>query len=150
MSLSHPRSICISGLFCLAICYPSFLLSQASSQATTAPADPNANERQLVPTDSIVIPGPLRSFLRMAGVSQEVALEDVLPMLARNVNLYGFETGKKKEYLILVDRYVHQAREIERLSANGKIHISGCVDAAELLSLLGYKFPRPCGHSDTA
>ena len=149
MSLSHPRSICITGLVCLAICYPSCLCSQASSQATTAPADPNANEQQ-VPTDSIVIPGPLRSFLRMAGISQEVAPEDVLPMLARNVALYGFDSGKEKEYLILVDRYVHQAREIERFSANGKIHISGCSDAAELLSVLGYKFQRPCGHRDTA
>jgi hypothetical protein len=137
-------------LFCLAICCPSYLGSQASSQTTAAPADSDANERQLVPTDSIVIPGPLRSFLRMAGVSQEVAPEDVLPMLARNAELYGFDTGKEKEYLILVDRYVHQARDIERLSANGKIHISGCSDAAELLSVLGYKFQRPCGHSDTA
>lgn len=87
----------------------------------------------------------------MAGISQEVTPEDVLPTLARNVALYGFDAGHEKEFLILVDRYVHQARDIERLSAaDGKIHISGCSDAAELLSVLGYKFQRPCGHRDTA
>ncbi len=150
MSLSLPRSICISGVFCLATCCPSYLCSQAGSQAAPAHADSAANELQSVPTDSIVIPGPLRSFLRMAGISQEVSPEDVLPMLARNVVLYGFDTGGEKEYLILVDRYVRQARDIERLSVDGKSHISGCSDAVELLSVLGYKFQRPCGHKNTA
>ncbi|MGA8088092.1 MAG: hypothetical protein WCA10_12350 [Terracidiphilus sp.] len=98
-----------------------------------------------------MIPGPLRPFLRMAGISQEVTPEDVLPMLARNVVLYGFDTDGEKEYLILVDRYVHQARDLERLSAtDGKIHIGGCGDAAELLSVLGYKFQGLCGHRNTA
>src|ERR1700739_2489706 len=151
MILSHPQSICVSGLFCLAVCCPSYLCSQASFQTSPAHADSAANELQSVPTESIVIPGPLRSFLRMAGISQEVTPEDVLPTLARNVALYGFDAGHEKEFLILVDRYVHQARDIERLSAaDGKIHISGCSDAAELLSVLGYKFQRPCGHRDTA
>jgi hypothetical protein len=86
----------------------------------------------------------------MAGISQEVTPEDVLPMLARNVVLYGFDTDGEKEFLILVDRYVHQARDLQRLSADGKIHISGCSDAAELLSVLGYKFQRPCGQRNTA
>ena len=150
MDLSHPRSICISGLVCLAICSPSCLCSQTSSQTSPAHADSAANELQSAPTDSIVIPGPLRSFLRMAGISQEVTPEDVLPMLARNVALYGFDSGREKEFLILVDRYVHQARDLEQLSTDGKIHISGCSDAAELLSVLGYKFQQPCGRRDTA
>src|SRR5579859_740499 len=118
MSLSLPRSICMSGLFCLAICCPSSLSSQTSSQTASAHADSAANELKSDSTDSIVIPGPLRSFLRMAGISQEVTPEDVLPMLARNVVLYGFGTGKEKEYLILVDRYLHQARDIERLTVD--------------------------------
>ncbi|HMG85857.1 MAG TPA: hypothetical protein VK574_08935 [Terracidiphilus sp.] len=143
MSFSLPQSIYVSGLFCLAISFPSYLNSQAGSETSS-------NELQSVPTDSIVIPGPLRSFLRMAGISQEVTPEDVLPMLARNVVLYGFDTDGEKEFLILVDRYVHQARDLERLSADGKIHISGCGDSAELLGVLGYKFQRPCGQKNTA
>jgi len=150
MNLSLPRSIFISGLFCVAICCPSFLCAQADSQTSPAHVDSGANELEPATTDSIVIPGPLRSFLRMAGISQEVTPEDVLPMLARNVVLYGFDTDGEKEFLILVDRYVHQARDIERLSADGKIHISGCSNAAELLNVLGYKFQRPCGHKNTA
>jgi hypothetical protein len=87
----------------------------------------------------------------MAGISQEITPEDVLPILARNVALYGFDAGKEKEYLVLVDRYVHQAREIQRLSVtDGMVHINGCGDAAELLNVLGYKFERLCGHRNTA
>ena len=151
MTLSHLRSVCISG-FCLAVCFcPSYLFSQRSSQPPPANANSAANGLQLAPMESILIPGPLRSFLRMAGISQEVTPEDVLPMLARNVALYGFDTGKEKEFLILVDRYVHQARDIQRLSAaDGRIHVNGCSDATELLSVLGYKFQGLCGRRDTA
>src|SRR5579863_6421797 len=133
MTLSHPRSICISALLCAAICCPCDLRSQVSPEPSPARALSVGNELQLAPSDSIVIPGPLRSFLRMAGISQEVTPEDVLPMLARNVALYGFDSGREKEFLILIDRYVHQARDLEQLSTDGKIHISGCSDAAELL-----------------
>jgi len=151
MSLSYPRSICIFVSFGLAICCPPYLHPQASSPPRSEHADSAAVESQSIPTDSIVIPGPLRSFLRMAGISQEVPPEDVLPMLARNVVLYGFDSGREKEFLILVDRYVHQAREIERLSAaDGKIHVNGCSSANDLLGVLGYKFQRPCGHKNTA
>jgi hypothetical protein len=151
MNLSHSQSVCISTLFCLAICCPCSLSSQVSSPSSPGYADSAGNELKSLPADSIVIPGPLRSFLRMAGISQEVTPEDVLPMLARNVALYGFDGGKAKEFLVLVDRYVHQARDIQRLATtDGKIHITGCGDAGELLSVLGYKLDGPCGHGNTA
>jgi hypothetical protein len=149
MSLSHLRSFCSLGIY-LAVCCPSPLLSQADSLHTSAHAKSAASELKSVPIESIEIPGPLRSFLRMAGISQEVTPEDVLPMLARNVALFGFDTGKEKEYLILVDRYVHQGRDIERLAVDGQIRISGCSGAAELMTVLGYKFQGPCGQKHTA
>ena len=42
------------------------------------------------PYSQFVIPGPRRSFLRMAGISQKVAPEEVLPLLSRNVFTQGF------------------------------------------------------------
>ena len=39
----------------------------------------------------VTIPGPLRSFLRMAGISQKVSPEEVIPLLARNVFVLGYE-----------------------------------------------------------
>src|ERR1700754_1606461 len=59
--------------------------------------------------DGVVIPGPLRSFLRMAGISQKVPTEDVLPLLSRNVFMQGYSRDKPTEFLILLDRYVQQA-----------------------------------------
>jgi hypothetical protein len=100
---------------------------------------------------TLVIPGPLRSFLRMAGISQEVSLEEVLPMLARNASLYGYQAGRETEYLVLVDRYLHQARELQALAdANGTIRVAGCEDAARLIEVLGYKYQRACGQKDVA
>jgi hypothetical protein len=99
----------------------------------------------------LVIPGPLRSFLRMAGISQEVSLEEVLPMLARNASLYGYQAGRETEFLVLVDRYLHQARELQALAdANGTIRVAGCEDAARLIEVLGYKYQRACGQKDVA
>lgn len=119
-------------------------LSQANSPS--APAGSASDSER-----SIVIPGPLRSFLRMAGISQEVSPEQVLPMLARNVSLYGYSGGNQKEYLILLDRYVHLARDLQRLAdPQGAIRISGCRDANELLSTLGYRLEKGCGRRDAA
>src|SRR3569832_294065 len=54
--------------------------SSASQSSNTAPAQ-------------AVIPGPLRSFLRMAGISQKISREEVLPLLGHKVSSQGFEVG---------------------------------------------------------
>ena len=99
--------------------------------------------------ESVVIPGPLRSFLRMAGLRQKVASEEVLPMLARNVLLHGYQVGHPTEYLILLRHYYRQAEELSALAgADGNIRVTGCNEAAPLLSVLGYKTRGECGHAD--
>lgn len=101
--------------------------------------------------DTVVIPGPLPSFLRMAGISRQISPEDVISMLARNAALYGFQRGRPTEYMILVDRYVHQSRELQHLTdANGNIHVSSCDDAEQVVHALGYKFQRPCKVGDAS
>jgi len=57
----------------------------------------------------VSIPGPLRSFMRMAGISQEATPEEMLPLLARNVSLHGYQVGTETEYLVLLRRYVQFA-----------------------------------------
>jgi hypothetical protein len=85
----------------------------------------------------------------MAGISQEIPTEDVLPTLARNAALYGYQGGKETEYLILVSRYVHLGRELLSLAdANGTIHVTNCEDASHLVSVLGYRFQQPCGQKN--
>jgi hypothetical protein len=101
------------------------------------------------------IPGPLRSFLRMAAISQKVSPEEVMPFLARNIFLLGYESkgGSKvqpTEFLILLRRYVQQARELAALAgADGVIHVSNCEDGKELLEILGYRPSLACGRSGT-
>src|SRR5690349_8432505 len=45
-------------------------------------------------TEETTIPGPLRSFLRMAAISQQISSEEVLPLLARNIVVSGYQNGK--------------------------------------------------------
>jgi hypothetical protein len=98
-----------------------------------------------------MIPGPLRSFLRMAGISQEVAPEEVLPLLSRNVFLQGFNSGAQTEFLLLLNRYVDFSREVQGLAdAQGMIRVNGCDDAEHLLQVLGYQFQQGCGDQNTA
>src|SRR6202043_2771418 len=80
---------------------------------------------------SIVIPGPLRSFLRMAGISQKISPEEVVPLLAHNVFTQGYEGardgGRPTEFLILLSRYVRQAKELAVLAGpSGSIRVSNC------------------------
>src|SRR5579885_93270 len=69
----------------------------------------------------IEIPGPLRSFARMAALSPDLKPEDLLPALARNVVTNGYQAAssnealEQTEYMKLVVRYLSQARELERL-----------------------------------
>lgn len=99
------------------------------------------------------IPGPLHSFMRMAAISQKAAPRDVLPLFARNVVVHGYQelktnesAGRPTEYLILVERYLRQARDLQALAgAGGVIRLSQCSQAQPLLDVLGYRLRQPCG-----
>ena len=80
-------------------------LSTANATARQA-ASPSGGPAR--PESSAIIPGPLSSFLRMAAVSQKVTPEQVLPLVARNAYVLGWEReSSPTEYLLLVRRYVH-------------------------------------------
>lgn len=104
---------------------------------------------------SITIPGPLRSFLRMAGISQQVSPEEVLPLFARNVYVQGYvgwrDRAAPTEFLILLGRYVNQAKELaEFAGSSGVVHVASCGDAAPLLHILGYRMRETCGNKDVS
>ena len=98
------------------------------------------------------IPGPLRSFLRMAGISQKIPAADVLPSLSWNVSALGFQgSDRPTEFLILLRRYVVQARELSDLAGgDGVIRVSNCDEAKPLLRILGYRTLGQCGQEGTS
>ncbi len=116
---------------------------------TTAPPETNADGPAYVE-----IPGPLRSFGRMAAIASDGPPSDLLPALARNVVTNGFEAAhsnealEQTEYLKLVHRYLSQARELEKLAGESKvIRVASCdaPDAGELLRILGFRMRGGCG-----
>ena len=130
-------SVFAAGLLCLQ--------TSRALNPRSAPTDDSPSDQ---PGAILTIPGPLRPLLRMAGISQDVSAADVLPMLARNVSLWGYENDKPTEFLILVDRYVHLARELQALAGpDGRIRVAGCDDATRLIQVLGYQFQHGCGSS---
>ena len=112
----------------------------------------SAEERSLPAASEFSIPGPMRSFERMAGISQKVNPEEVLPLLGRNAFTEGYQSSRPTEFLILLRRYVVQARELSSLAADQGmvIHVSGCDDAKPLLRILGYRIRGECGHPDAS
>lgn len=69
-----------------------------------------------------------------------------MPLVARNAYSTGYLNGVPTEYLHLLDRYLHQARELQMLAgSSGTIHIANCEDAEPLLSILGYHARPACG-----
>jgi hypothetical protein len=114
---------------------------------------PARSENETLGATHFTIPGPQRSFLRMAGISQMVRPEEVLPLLSRNVFIEGFQgTSQPTEFLVLLRRYVVQARELTELAAHSGmvIRVAGCDDAQPLLHILGYRTRPDCGKADTA
>ncbi len=113
------------------------------------PGDADTGARQF-----INVPGPLRSFDRMAAISSDVRSEEVLPALARNVVTNGYQAShsneslEQTEYLKLLHRYLAQARELDNLAGADKvIRIENCdsANAGELLRIIGYRMRGGCG-----
>jgi hypothetical protein len=129
-------------------------LSAYAAAGGTGLAFASTPTKATAPTEYIEIPGPLRSFSRMAALSPELALDEVLPALGRNVVTNGYrayssnEALEQTEYLSLVLRYLSQARELERLAgADRVIRIAQC-DSSEtgvLLRVIGYRLRGSCG-----
>jgi hypothetical protein len=137
-------AIFLSAFFCLCACSSGNAVSGASpsDQPKTASAKPPSSAA----ADTVMIPGPLRSFMRMAAISQKVAPEDVLPLLARNVFMQGYQRGSPTEFLLLLDRYIQQARELQILAGPGNtIRVASCDDAGTLAQILGYRLREGCG-----
>ena len=89
----------------------------------------------------------------MAGISQKVAPDEVLPLLSRNVFTQGYQgTSQPTEFLILVRRYVVQARELASLAEKTGmvLRVTNCDDAGPLLRILGYRVRPDCGGPGTA
>lgn len=123
--------------------------AQTSSSSESRAAHLGTELGQPAPQETAEIPGPLRSFLRMAGISQEIGPPEVLPMLARNVSVWGYEDGRETEFLRLIVRYVHMARELRRMTgSDGILKVANCADAMRLVHVLGYTFEKPCGGKD--
>ena len=100
------------------------------------------------------IPGPLRSFARMAAIAGDASPNDVLPALARNVVTNGYQAShsnealEQTEYLKLIHRYLSQAQELEKLAGDSKIiKIENCESPSvgELLRILGFRIRGGCG-----
>jgi hypothetical protein len=123
--------------------------SAGGRDLSLAAAPPAADKRQ-----TISIPGPLRSFSRMAALSPDLNTEDLLPALARNVVTNGYQAAssnealEQTEYLKLIIRYLTQARELDKLSGSDHvIKIEACesTQTGELLRVLGYRMRGGCG-----
>lgn len=150
ISSLRPSIAAVRTTVCMWVC--ACLFMGGSVYAASSTADPDTASRgvamSLPHADTVVIPGPLRSFLRMAGISQQVAPEDVLPLLARNSYLIGYDISTQTEFLRLLNRYLHQARELEFLAGpDGTIHIANCNDSATLLRVIGYRLRAACGQA---
>ena len=132
-----------------ALLFAGFCCQCSFSWAQTASVHPKpyrTADHPAPPENTVVIPGPLRSFLRMAGISQQIAPNDVLPLVARNAYATGYLNGVPTEYLRLLERYLHQARELQMMAgSSGTLRIATCAEAEPLLSILGYHARPACG-----
>ena len=112
-----------------------------------------ASRAQAASYSTVTIPGPLPSFARMAALAPDLAPEELLPALARNVVTNGFEASGNEllqptEYLRLLTRYVGQARELQALAdKNRNIVIPSCdsEQTGNLLKIIGYRMRGTCG-----
>jgi hypothetical protein len=87
----------------------------------------------------------------MAAISQQVAPDEVLPLLARNVVIDGYRGAPDKdpkptEFLVLLKRYLQQAKELQSLAGTQQvIRVTNCKEADPVLAVIGYRLKQGCG-----
>jgi hypothetical protein len=139
------RRLRVSAFYVFVLILCTLLLGSTYSFSADTPSNTDQSAAM------VTIPGPLRSFLRMAGISQKVSSDEVLPLLARNVFTLGYQGSRPTEFLILLNRYVHQARELTSMAGTeGVIRINGCENVQPLLKVLGYRLRQGCGDHNTS
>jgi hypothetical protein len=149
MQCSTGRSAFLLKLsLCVCLCFVTGLLTAGSppqAQESIQPAR-TADEQT-----HVVIPGPLKPFLRMSAISQQIAPSEVLPLLARNVVIDGYRGSPEKdpkptEFLVLLKRYLQQAKELQSLAgAQEVLSVANCHEADRLLAIIGYRLKQGCG-----
>jgi hypothetical protein len=143
------RVLCVSAFLASVIAWQSSTAWAQTSGSNTPPSSTRQATRGATVENTVEIPGPLRSFLRMAGISQQITSDEVLPLLARNAFSTGYLNGVPTEYLRLLDRYLHQAKELQMLAgSSATIRVEGCAQADQLLTILGYRVKPSCGQKD--
>ena len=115
MNVPHPlRSICVAAFLCFQSCFLASVSALPNDGSRSAGVNQDDSAGQLSPTlsvETVVIPGPLRSFLRMAGISQKVSLDEVMPMLAHGLSLQGYKGGRETEFLRLLECHPERGNE---------------------------------------
>jgi hypothetical protein len=113
-----------------------------------------SSTRQAVSTGIAELPGPIRSFSRMAALSPDLTPDELLGALARNIVTNGYQAAgnneglEQTEYLKLVYRYLSQAKELEKLAVKDRHIVIETCDSAqtgELLKVIGYRMRGTCG-----
>lgn len=147
------RSASLSVVLALSLLTCELSAAGGKSAPVDSPVPTSVTTEGTTPAPSqFVIPGPRRSFLRMAGISQKIRPEEVLPLLSRNVFTEGYiGTSQVTEFLVLLRRYVVQARELAALAAQTEmtLRVSNCDEAHSLLRILGYRVRPNCGDPST-
>jgi hypothetical protein len=148
-SLRGQLSLLVAACLCVHLC-ASAPAGDLPNRSSRLPLDA-ATDPGILNPESINIPGPLRSLLRMAGISQKVPPESVLPLVARSVYFLGYRQRNETEFLTLLKRYIRQARELEVLAGSqDEIRVNSCAEAGPLLQVLGYSLRNECGHQDAS
>jgi len=115
---------------------------------------PAAGSTDGLPHETILIPGPYRSFARMAALAPDASPAEIMPALARNVLTSGYQASRgsdqleSTEYLKLVQRYLSQVKELSQLAgAEHVIKVPNCdsTQTNDLLRVLGYRMRGGCG-----
>jgi len=150
------RAFVLTGCVCVFLVLPTSAHSGGAGTSAQKAPQPSQTSAPVASSSSatddyVSIPGPLRSFLRMAALSQKVEPDEVLPLLAHHIAVYGYEgsktkAGKSTEYLTLLDRYIQRAKEMQWLAGKQEtVQIAKCADAGPLLEIIGYRLRIPCG-----
>lgn len=136
---------------CAGLCFAVSLVVSAAHAQQRQRLVPVSSAAPVVNGGEMIIPGPLKPFMRMAAISQQAAPDEILPFLARNIEINGYrgtleKNPKPTEFLVLLKRYLQIAKELQMLAGSQEvIQVANCREADPLLAVIGYRLKQGCG-----
>ena len=143
----HSLAILLSAFTCLCACSSAYSATPAKDASPSDQPSPRSANPPALSTETATIPGPLRSFMRMAAISQKVYSRRCAAVAGSQRLHAGLSEAASQPSSCCC--WIATSSRPENFRSwpetSNTIRVRSCDDAGTLVQILGYRLREGCG-----